>query len=134
MSSLFFFTYFGAWAKNVSGYFYEDFLAAVDCAGERDCDVLVITPDVQSVGNRAVSEILTLYELQVDAEYYQGKTDDPLPYAERFLFRNLSEEDLAAPAENTCWVLRTETLPPLLPDGWVSRIFGDYSILYYSGG
>ena len=95
----------------------------------------MITPDVQYTGSRQTSEILTLFQLQVDAEYYQGKTSEPVPYGERFVYRNLQPEDLFAPREGTCWIQKTASLPPL-PAGWVSESFGDYSVLYYdaSGG
>ena len=106
----------------------------MESAGEQDFDRLVITPDVQFTGSRQVSEILTLFQLQVDAEYYRGETDDPLPYRERFSYRNLTPQDLAFPAPGSCWVLKTASLPPALPEGWSAERFGDYSILYYTGG
>ncbi len=135
VSALFFRSYFTDWSERIADAFYEDFLTAEESAGERDFERYVITPDVQYTGSRQVSEILTLFELQVDAEYYQGKTNEPIPYGERFVYRNLQPEDLFAPREGTCWIQKTATLPPL-PAGWVSESFGDYSILYYdaSGG
>ena len=131
---LFFRSYFGPWAERISGTFYEDFLCAVERAGEQRFDRLVITPDVQYSGSSQVSEILTLFQLQVDAEYFQGKTADPIPYRERFLYRNLTPEDLASPREGTCWVLQTGSLPPGLPPGWQTQEFGSYALLWYSGG
>ena len=131
---LFFRSYFGPWAERISGTFYEDFLCAVESAGEQRFDRLVITPDVQYSGSSQVSEILTLFQLQVDAEYFQGKTADPIPYRERFLYRNLTPEDLASPREGTCWVLQTGSLPPGLPPGWQTQEFGSFALLWYSGG
>jgi hypothetical protein len=133
-AALFFHSYFGPWAERMNGVFYRDFLTAVETAGERDFDTLVITPDVQFAGSRQVSEILTLFALDVDAEYYRGETDDPIPYRERFSYRNLTSQDLAFPTPGSCWVLRTDSLPPVLPDGWTLESFGDYSILSYTGG
>ena len=134
LSALFFHSYFGPWAERISDVFYQDFLAAVHCAGEQDCERIVITPDVQFTGSRQVSEILTLYELDIDAEYFQGKTNEPLPYRERFAYRNLSPEDLAAPAPGTVWVLKSAALPASLPGGWVVRDFDSYCLLFYKGG
>jgi hypothetical protein len=89
---------------------------------------------VQFTGSRQVSEILTLYELDIDAEYFQGKTNEPLPYRERFAYRNLSPEDLAAPAPGTVWVLKSAALPASLPEGWEVRDFDSYCLLFYQGG
>ncbi len=134
LSSLFFFTYFGPWAERISVSFYADFLRAVDCAGEQDVRVLCITPDVQQPGSRQVSEILTVYQLQLDAEYVRGETGDPAPYRERFVYRNLSPEDLKVSGRKACWVLKTADLPAELPPGWTVRDFGRYAILFDSGG
>ena len=94
----------------------------------------MITPDVQFSGSRQVSEILTLFALDLDAEYYRGEKSDPIPYRERFSYRNLTAQDLVFPAPGSCWVLKTATLPPALPEGWVTEQFHEYSILYYTGG
>ena len=132
LSALFFHSYFGPWAERISDLFYEDFLQAVSYAGEQEAERIVITPDVQFTGSRQVAEILTLYELDVDAEYFQGKTDEPIPYRERFVYRNLTGEDLAAPTPVTLYVLKTFTLPPELRRAG-SQEFGEYA-LYNLGG
>ena len=133
-AGLFFHNYFGPWSERISDLFYEDFLTAVETAGEQDFEKLIITPDTQFTGSRQVSEILTLFALDVDAEYYRGETDDPVPYRERFSYRNLTAQDLVLPAPGSCWVLKTAALPPALPEGWVTEQFHEYSILYYTGG
>ena len=133
-AALFFHNYFGPWSERIGDLFYEDFLTAVETAGERDFEKLIITPDTQFTGSRQVSEILTLFALDVDAEYYRGERSDPIPYRERFSYRNLTPQDLAFPAPGSCWVLKTASLPPVLPEGWVTERFDDYSILYYTGG
>ena len=106
----------------------------METAGERDFEKLIITPDTQFTGSRQVSEILTLFALDVDAEYYRGETDAPIPYRERFAYRNLTSQDLVLPTPGSCWVLKTASLPPALPEGWVTEQFHEYSILYYTGG
>ena len=133
LSALFFRSYFGPWAERISDLFYEDFLQAVTLAGEGDFDKLIITPDTQYTGSRAVSEILTLYALDVDAAYFQGKDDASIPYRERFVYRNLTPEDLAAPEAGTLWVQRAEALPSPLPPGWQAECIGRYALLYYGG-
>ena len=134
LSALFFHSYFGPWAERISDLFYEDFLQAVDYAGEQEAERIVITPDVQFTGSRQVAEILTLYELDLDAEYFQGKTGEPIPYRDRFVYRNLTGEDLASPTPGTLFVLKTSTLPPELPPGWVTQDFDSYCVLCYTGG
>lgn len=131
-AAFFFHSYFGPWAERISDTFYRDFLCAVESAGEQDFDRYVITPDVQYPGSRQTSEILTLFQLRLDAEYFQGKTNEPLPYAERFQYRNLTPEDLASPEEGTCWVLKRSALPAL-PSGWQVLDCGSYVILFYGG-
>ena len=133
-AALFFHSYFGPWSQRIADLFYEDFLTAVEVAGERDFDRLIITPDTQFTGSRQVSEILTLFALDVDAAYYRGETEAPIPYRERFSYRNLTAQDLLSPPEGSCWVLKTASLPQELPQGWIAERFGDYSILYPSGG
>jgi hypothetical protein len=134
LALLFFFHYFGPWAERIRVEFYEDFLQAVDWAGQEDFDRLVVTPDVQYEGSRQVSEILVLYQLQIDGPCYRGETDDPFPYRERFSYRNLSGADLADPPANTAWVLKAGDVPDSLPPGWQCRDFGSYAVLSYSGG
>ena len=131
-AAFFFHSYFGPWAERISDTFYQDFLCAVESAGEQDFDRYVITPDVQYPGSRQTSEILTLFQLRLDAEYFQGKTNEPLPYRERFQYRNLTPEDLASPEEGTCWVLKRSALPAL-PSGWQVQDCGSYVILFYGG-
>lgn len=133
VAALFFHSYFGVWAERISETFYRDFLSAVESAGEQDFERYVITPDVQYTGSRQTSEILTLFQLRLDAEYFQGKTDDPIPYRERFVYRNLTPEDLAAPEEGTCFVLKRSALPEALPPGWLVQDCGSYCLLYYGG-
>ena len=133
-AGLFLHSYFGPWSERIRDLFYEDFLTAVETAGERDFERLVITPDTQFTGSRQVSEILTLFALDVDAEYYRGETEDPLPYRERFSYRNLTPQDLVFPAPGSCWIQKSGAIPQALPEGWITESFGDYSILYYTGG
>ena len=123
LAGMFFTSYFGPWAERMETVFYQDFLSAVSRAGELDGAQYVITPDTQSPGSGAVSEILTLYALQIDAKYYRGETDDPLPYAQRYQYRN---PDPAALEDGTVYVVK-ESFP--VPEGWISEDFGDYRVL-----
>ena len=129
LGALFFQTYFGSWSGQISRAFYEDFLNAVVCAAEEDAQVYYITPDVQFTGSRQTSEILTLYALSIDAEYFQGKTDAAIPYRERFRYQNPAPEALEEQSGSAVWVLKKSALPDPLPEGWALEDFGDYVVL-----
>ncbi|MBP5281867.1 MAG: hypothetical protein J6Z22_05145 [Lachnospiraceae bacterium] len=63
--------YFTEHAKTLERYYYHDFLEAVRYAGDSDvsgCTRFVITPDTQYTGSKTVSEILTMFALDVDAK------------------------------------------------------------------
>ncbi|MBO5555945.1 MAG: glycosyltransferase family 39 protein, partial [Oscillospiraceae bacterium] len=133
---LFFSSYFGPWAEQMSALFFEDFLQAVQYAGEQDCEAYGITPDVQGRNRDYVSEILTLYALQIDARYFQGVTDSDgarqIPYRECFRYRNPPPE-LAAADRSTAYVLRSEELPAYDPAYWEEIPFGEYTVLLSRG-
>ena len=129
-AAAFFGSYFGPWADRASDLFFADFLQAVQYAGTQDCDAYRITPDVQGKNRGYVSEILTLYALQIDARYYQGATDGDgqIPYRERFVYENpppqLEEADTS-----TAYVLPSGALPAYDPAAWEEIPFGDYTVL-----
>ena len=89
LGTLFFHAYFTSWAGEIDKAFYGDFVDAVEFAKEYDCDRYYITPDTQYEGAYQVTEILTLFLFDIDAEFYQGKTDrwhdKEIPYKERFI-------------------------------------------------
>lgn len=91
-------TYFGSYSEQISHYFYSDFIDAVKYAKELNAEKYLFTPDVQYEGAYMSTEILVDYVFEIDAEYYQGITDDymkvKLPYNERFRFGNRHVGDL----------------------------------------
>ena len=119
LAGLFFVQYFGPWAREMEGVFYKDFLDAVRYAGELEAERYCITPDTQYTGSRAVSEILTLYALQIDAEDFQSED-----YPRAFQYRNLSEP----PTSGTVYV--TPGGVPI-PEGWEAEGFGRYQVVYF---
>lgn len=132
LSVLFFNYYFTRWADEMEDVFYEDFLAAVEFAGELECDYYYITPDTQYNGSWNVSEILTMYAQQIDAEYYQGKTDrfigTDIPYAERYHFCNPSQEEMDA-GKNAAYVIKTDYLINYDITNFSIKRFDDYCVL-----
>ena len=96
-------TYFGSWADVSRIYYYDPYVQALEFAENFECDVYYITPDPQGEGVGAVGEILTMYCHEIDALYYQGVSNfqagvERLPYRDRYLYADVSEEVLAANA------------------------------------
>ncbi len=96
-------TYFGSWADVSRIYYYDPYVQALEFAENFECDVYHITPDPQGEGVGAVGEILTMYCHEIDALYYQGVSNfqagvERLPYRDRYLYADVSEEVLAANA------------------------------------
>lgn len=112
-SALFFNRYFTVWADQMEDIFYEDFLDAVEFAGNQECDYYYITPDTQYEGSANVSEILTMFAQQIDAEYYQGKTNQyrgaQISYADRYRFKNPEMEEINT-EQKTAYVIKSENL------------------------
>lgn len=127
LAVLFVSAYFGPWAEQISNAFFEDFLEAVEYAGSLDCDTLYITPDVQYPGSKNVSEILTMYKLQIDAEYFQGKAETDRPYAARFRYENADSARLSG---SVACVQKLSALPAELPPGWTVKSFGSYAVIF----
>lgn len=93
MSVMFVNQYFTDYAESIRYSFYEGFIDAVqDLEESSDCQVYCITPDSQYQGSYHVSEILTLFALQIDAKYYQGETKgDEIPYENKYYYCNASQ-------------------------------------------
>lgn len=131
-SLLFFHRYYTRWADEMEDIFYEDFLEAVDFAGEKACDYYYITPDTQYAGSWNVSEILTLFALEMDAEYYQGKTDrfcgEEISYAQRYRYANPSQEEIRTD-QKIAYVIRTESLINYDLNQFSVKYFDDYCVV-----
>ena len=114
MSVLFVNAYFTEHSKMLRSNFYAEFLEAVRIAGDEkqtDCEQLVITPDTQYAGSARVSEILTLFALSVDAEFFQGKAVDQYgqSYHEKFQYVNVLPEGMDSSLP-VAYVIRTAYL------------------------
>lgn len=90
--------YFTDYAESIRYSFFDGFIEAVqDLEESSNCQVYCITPDSQYQGSYHVSEILTLFALQLDAKYYQGETEgDEIPYANKFYYCNASQTQVDA--------------------------------------
>lgn len=131
-SVLFFDRYFTLWADEMDNVFYADFLDAVEFSGDLECDFYYITPDTQYTGSANVSEILTMFILNIDAEYYQGKTNyfngTNISYAERYHFCNPSQEEINT-REKTAYVIKTSDLGYYDINKFAIKRFNNYSVV-----
>ncbi len=122
-------TYFTDYAEGVKYYFYDGFGEALVAAEESGADVIYVTADAQAEGYAHVSEILTLFYDETDAEYFQGransnKGEELLPYAQRFCYVSMDENTAASAPGNAAFVIKAS-------DG---QYFGaEYDTVYYGG-
>ena len=100
---LFSHTYFTSYAALLEDSFMADFGRAVTAIRGSDADKIYISADAQYKGYSHVSEILTLFYMDIDAHYYQSPD-----FHERFSFRIPDTPD---PAENAVYVLAKDDLP-----------------------
>ncbi len=124
-SILFFHQYFTTWADEISDAFYEDFVNALEYAGEYNGDFYCITPDTQYEGAYNVTEILTLFTFDVDARYFQGESDyfqyKKIAYRDRFKYGNPDVIDT-----NTIYVFKSSDRNQFSDNEFHVMIFGDY--------
>ncbi len=130
LSSMFFYSYFTDWAQRMRTVFYADFIEAVRFAGELDTERFYITPDTQSPNSAAVSEILTLFTLQTDAEFFQGNSEKRPAYAEKYRYISVDPASLPEGHGSVACVLRGAGA---VPDGWEQKSFGTYRVLWREG-
>ena len=124
--------YFTDWADQIETRFFSDFISAVEYAGDLEADYYYITPDSQSDGSWWVSQILTMYAMKMDAEYFQGKTDvfrgAEVSYADRYHFGNASG-DLIQDNANIVYVVRADRIGDYDPGRFVRKQFGNYYVV-----
>ena len=103
LASFFFFSYayFTSYAKQISENFMQDFGQALSAVKGEHPAKFCITPDAQYKGFWYVSEILTLFYHDIDAEFYQSDA-----FHEQYAFRN--PEDGELPSSDTVYVTTEE--------------------------
>ena len=123
--------YFTVWPARIRLYFCADFMEALEYADTIDFDKCYISPDTQYEGSANVSEILTLYKLDIDIQYFQGKTNEfdnrDIPYKERYIYKNPSEK-VPAKDKNVVYIIRTDRADDYDFSGWNTRDFGRYRV------
>lgn len=112
--------YFGPWAARMESVFFSDFLRAAAYAGEGEYDQVYITPDTQFPGSANVSEILTLFAQQTDAEVFQSAD-----YHLRYHYQNPDFDLLSQRGGSVVCVVKSGTEAP---EGWTETDFGSYRV------
>lgn len=126
-SMLFFQQYFTSWEDKIEKVFYADFIEAVDCVSEYDCDRYWITPDTQYEGAWTVTEMLVMFEFDIDSKYYRGDTNrwnnKEIAYKERFVYGNPAESILVG---DTAYVFKIKDRDRFSDEYFLVKMFGDY--------
>ena len=99
---IFTFTYFTSYARQASEDFMQDFGTAVTSIKGSDAEKIYISADAQYKGFSHVSEILSLFYLDIDAKYYQSGA-----FHDRFTFHIPSDPD---PSENAVYVAAADDM------------------------
>lgn len=128
-------TYFGSYAREMEYYFFKDFGAAVASLKDSDADKIYITGRSQGENAGYVSEVLTLFYHETDAEYFQGKREVPglLPYEERYTFANMEDIPID-PEEDAAYVAAAEELVYFDTGSYDMQQYGNYFVLRTKGG
>jgi len=128
--SLFCNTYFGSYAQQMAYYFDADFCQAVSSVKDDDAEKLYITSMTNDGDRPNISEILTLFYHETDAEYYQGKTcpEGLLPFEERYTFARMEDIDID-PEEDAAYVAAESELDCFDLDLYDVEQYGSYYVL-----
>ena len=123
-------TYFTSYAETIEAYFMKDFQEAVESVKDTDADKIYITADSQYKGSRNVSEILTLFRHDIDAEYYQGKTTDAngKTFDEKYVFQSMENIDTDL-NENAVYVVTADDLRYFDKNIYSFENFGNYYVI-----
>lgn len=110
LGCMFLHSYFTDFKEDIRYYFMDGFIQSVQDLEDSGCQVYCITPDSQYQGSQNVSEILTLFALQLDAEYYQGEEKaGVVPYKEKFYYYNASQIE-RNPEQSIAYVISNNEL------------------------
>lgn len=118
--------YFTSYADSMDVYFFKDFGNAVTSLKNSDSEKIYITADSQYQGSSNVSEILTLFYHEIDAEYYQGKsTDESVPFKNKYTFKSIKDITVN-PAENASYVITANDMKYFDRNSYNFEQFGSY--------
>lgn len=129
-SVLFFYRYFTTWEEQKNIVYCGDFCEALRHAKEHDCLRYYITPDVKGEDTGEISEILTIFEFEMDAGYYLGETDEwggeEIAYKDRFLYKNPTM--YPSYSERVGYVFKAADSERFSEEFYIKTMFGDYGV------
>ncbi|MGN0981350.1 MAG: glycosyltransferase family 39 protein [Candidatus Limivicinus sp.] len=126
--------YFGPYAQQIEGCFMKDFGEAVASLRDSTVEKLYITGKSQGENTAYVSQVLTLFYHETDAEYFQGKQEIPglLPYRERYTFANMDRIAIDS-RENAAYVAAEDELVNFDLSNYEIQQYGQYYVLRTKG-
>lgn len=101
---MFMHTYFTSYTDIINANFFKNFGEAVSDIKDTDAEKIYITADSQYEGASTVSEILTMFYHEIDAEYYQGKVKGDIPYSDKYVFQSIKNITVD-PAQDAVYVI-----------------------------
>ncbi len=113
-------TYFTSYARDMEYYFFKDFGKAVEYIADIPSDKVYITADSQYEGASNVSEILTLFYQDIDAEYYRSQE-----FKNKYTFESIKNIKVN-PNENAVYVVTKEDVRDFNPNNYEFKQFGSY--------
>lgn len=135
LAVMLFSTYFGSYAQMVGTYYYVGFGDAIIKAENSGVQRIYVTANTQFEGSYNVSEILTLFYAETDAEYFQGKTNwnkgyEMWPYTQRYIYTDISAELVQRAAEeDAAYVVRRNETEYFDSSIYDIVDYGDYSVI-----
>lgn len=120
-------TYFTSYADGIAGMFFKNFGDAVTYVKNEKVDKFYITADSQREGSSNVSEILTLFYHDIDAEYYQGKksVSGSLPFSKKYTFSSIKKLKINDD-ENAAYVITEADRQYFDENKYIFKNFGGY--------
>lgn len=120
-------TYFTTYKDTLATQFFAGFMDSLDDIKDSKCTVYCITPDSQYSGSWNVSEILTLFEHNIDAKFYQGKTkENGYTYSQKYFYYNASQLQLDA-SQPIAYVISNADLSLFSETQWKIETHGNFS-------
>jgi hypothetical protein len=122
--------YFGQHKEALAPMFFDGFGSAIEYAEDLNTDKVHVTAYTQYEGAKHVSEILTMFYADIDAQYYQGKksTDGnrKLPYKERYSYCYFGAH--TEPEKDVAYVFNADEANIFDPGVYDIKMFAGYGV------
>ena len=124
------FSYFGEYSQVLDKCFQKDYGAAIQSLKDSDAEKLYISSLTNDGDRSNISEILTLFYHETDAEYYQGKIcpEGMLPFDERYTFEPMAEIEID-PEEDAAYMAAESELGCFDLELYDVSQYGEYYVL-----